>query len=95
MILSGMTLIALYILVDFWFSTRTSDESFVDWLREDWIVVSIRSAVILGAIWWFLGTRKTVWDAMYADYSTAPDFSFESSTYPTVSGIMKIDEEEF
>jgi len=95
MILSAATVIALYILVDFWFSTRTNDASFIDWLREDWLVVSIRSTVILGVIWWYLGTRKTVWDAMYADYSTAPDFRFASTTYPTVSGIMKVDEEEF
>lgn len=94
-IFAGAILIALSVSVDFWLSTWDSNERFIDWLKDDWLVVSIRSAVILGGIWWVLGTRQTVWDAMYADYSTAPAFRLESDSYPTVSGIMKVDEEEF
>lgn len=95
MIFAAAIMVVLSVLVDFWFSTRGSDESFFDWLKNDWIVVCIRSAVILGVVWWFLGARQTVWDAMYKDYSTAPAFRLESDSYPTVSGIMKVDEEEF
>jgi len=95
MIFAAAIFIALSILVDFWFSTRGSTVGFVDWLKDDWLGVSIRSAVILGVVWWYIGTRQTVWDAMYADYSTAPSFRPESDSYPTVSGIMKVDEEEF
>ena len=95
MVFAAVVVIALSTFVDFWFSTRGSNVSFVDWFKGDWLDVCIRSAIIIGVSWWFLGTRQTVWDAMYADYSTAPAFQFESDSYPTVSGVMKVDEEEF
>ena len=94
-ILSATIFIALTVFFDFWVSTLNSNEGFVDWFKGNWIIVSIRSAIIAGVFWWYLGTRETVWDAMYADYSTAPDFGPQSRKYPTVPGIMKVDEEEF
>jgi len=51
MIFAAAIFIALSILVDFWFSTRGSTVGFVDWLKDDWLGVSIRSAVILGVVW--------------------------------------------
>lgn len=94
-ILSAAIVIALVVFIDYWFSTLDSDESFSGWLREDWIAVSIRSAIVVAIVGWYFGTRKTVWDAMYADYSTAPDFDFQTTAYPSASGIMIVDDEQF
>lgn len=94
-IMSAAVLIVLMVVADFWISTRTTNEGFLNWFKENWVIVSVRSALIFGAVVWYLGTRKTVWDAMYADYSAAPKLGAQSTKYPTVSGIMKVDEEEF
>lgn len=85
----------LVVFVDYWVSTRAGDVTLLRWIKEDWLATSTRATLAAGAIVWFLIGRKTIWDALYADYSNASEFKFRSSEYPTTSGIMKVDDDEF
>ena len=75
--------------------TMKDGESFLFFLNEHWTLVCVVVVGSIGPVIWHHLQRNTVWEVLYADYSTAPNIKLDRNAYPAVTGVMKIDEEEY
>lgn len=90
-----LAFVGLFVGWAYWIVPESQDYGFSDWARQNWWLFIYVSILVITPITGRYRNTEDSWKALRASYSGEPDGFGDRAEYPTLAGIMKIDDELF